>query len=226
MGNENIVDVNYEDSESKYHTLDDVVKETGLSEDKISFYCVKLNDFLNIQSLGMYQIFSSTDIDNLNRIKNLEINKGLNIAQIKQHLIDNKQEILLKKEDEKIDVSFLDFFAKILDVQDKKIDQMISINKQLIDTINENNKSNAILLSNSNEIQEQIKDMVADSIDKGLSEIDNKLDKFIDDVKEELKPKDRDIELMDKLHKILEDKQNKQNEVTEKKSWFARLFNM
>ena len=178
MSSENIIDVEFE--ADKYYTLDDVVKITGLSEAKITFYCSKLKEFLNIQSIGMYQIFSATDIDNLNRIKDLELQRGMTLAEIKKHLKSGGQEVLSKKEEDKIDVSFLEFFARILEAQDSKIDQMISVNKQLIEVINHNNSSNLKLLENSNSMQEDIKNTVAQTVE-------DKMNNFMNEVKEEIK---------------------------------------
>lgn len=189
MSNEHVVDVEFEDD--KYYTLEDVAKITNLTEAKISFYCTKLNNFLNIQSIGMYQIFSATDIDNLNKIKDLEIQKNMSISEIEKYLKANKQEVLLKKEDNKIDMSFLDFFAKILEIQNKKIDQMVDINQQLIEVLNKNKQSNSKLLENSNKIQEDMKNTIAKTIDAKMnnidSELNSKMEQFVGDIKQEIK---------------------------------------
>lgn len=189
MSNEHVVDVEFEDD--KYYTLEDVARITNLTEAKISFYCTKLNNFLNIQSIGMYQIFSATDIDNLNKIKKLESQKGMSISEIEKYLKANKQEVLLKREDNKIDMSFLDFFAKILEIQNKKIDQMVDINQQLIEALNKNNQSNSKLLETSDKIQEDLKNTITKTIDDKMNNIDSelssKMDELVNNVKEEIR---------------------------------------
>lgn len=173
----NIIDVDFE--ENQYYTLEDVVNITGLSEAKISFYCSKLKDFLNIQSIGMYQVFSSIDIQNLSKIKRLENEEGLNIGQIKDRLRKGSQEILLKKDNDKIDVSFFQVLEKILKAQDEKIDQMINVNKQLIEVLNNNNQSNIKLLESSTKIQENIEETISKTIDSKMEYIVSNLSKEI-----------------------------------------------
>lgn len=177
MEDKNIIDVDFE--ENQYYTLEDVVNITGLSEAKISFYCSKLKDFLNIQSIGMYQVFSSIDIQNLSKIKRLENEEGLNIGQIKDRLRKGSQEILLKKDNDKIDISFFQVLEKILKAQDDKIDQVININKQLIEALNNNNQSNLKLLENSTKIQENIEQTIAKTIDCKMEYIVSSLSKEI-----------------------------------------------
>lgn len=177
MEDKNIIDVDFE--ENQYYTLEDVVNITGLSEAKISFYCSKLKDFLNIQSIGMYQVFSSIDIQNLSKIKRLENEEGLNIGQIKDRLRKGSQEILLKKDNDKIDVSFFQVLEKILKAQDEKIDQMISVNKQLIEVLNNNNQSNIKLLEDSTKIQENIEQTISKAIDSKMEYIVSNLSKEI-----------------------------------------------
>lgn len=199
--NKNVIDVEFE--ENQYYTLEDVVNITKLSEAKISFYCSKLKDFLNIQSIGMYQVFTSIDIENLNKIKRLENDEGLNIGQIKERLRKGSQEILLKKDNDKIDVSFFQVLEKILRAQDEKIDQMINVNKQLIEALNNNNQSNIKLLENSTKMQENLEDKITKAID-------SKMDNIINNLSREIKSSYVTKEEIEKFNK--------------KESWLGKLF--
>jgi len=213
MSNINIVDVDFE--ENKYHTLEDVARITNLNEAKISFYCTKLKDFLNIQSIGMYQIFSDVDIDNLNKIKKLEADNNMSIKEIEEYLKKNKQEVLLKKENNQIDVSVLEIFANILKMQNEKIDQIININQQLVEIINKNNLSNQLLIENTSAIKEEIKETINTAIEEKINtldiSLDSKINSITNSIKEEMKPfryiTKEEIESYSK-----------------KKNWFERLF--
>lgn len=195
MSNNHIIDVDFE--ENKYYTLEEVCKKSGLTDGEIMFYYKKLNNFLKIQSIGMYQIFSDADIDNLKKVKNLA-DKGMTIAEIQEYLKKNKQEVLLNKEDKMIDVSFLEFFARILDVQNqkfevqnKKIDEVININKQLVELINTKFADIKLLGSNQHNVNKSVEETVNKALESNLSDfnaiMDEKLNNFNDSIKKEIK---------------------------------------
>lgn len=208
MSNDNIVDVDFE--ENKYYTLEDVARITNLNEAKISFYCAKLKDFLNIQSIGMYQIFSDVDIDNLNKIKKLEVEENMTIREISEYLKNNKQEVLLKKDNEKIDMSALQIFAHILEVQNDKIDKMISINQELIEIIKNNTSSNQLLLDSSRTIEKSVNKSIEEQINSINLNLDSKMESFVNNIKEELKSAYVTKEEIEQFGR--------------KKSWFSKLF--
>lgn len=208
MSNDNIVDVDFE--ENKYYTLEDVARITNLNEAKISFYCAKLKDFLNIQSIGMYQIFSDVDIDNLNKIKKLEVEENMTIREISEYLKNNKQEVLLKKDNEKIDMSALQIFAHILEVQNEKIDRVIKSNQELIETIKNNTSSNQLLLDNSTAMKKDISKNIEEQINSINLNLDSKMESFVNNIKEELKSAYVTKEEIEQFGR--------------KKSWFSKLF--
>lgn len=208
MSNDNIVDVDFE--ENKYYTLEDVARITNLNEAKISFYCAKLKDFLNIQSIGMYQIFSDVDIDNLNKIKKLEVEENMTIREISEYLKNNKQEVLLKKDNEKIDMSALQIFAHILEVQNEKIDRVIKSNQELIETIKNNTSSNQLLLDNSTAMKKDISKNIEEQINSINLNLDSKMESFVNNIKEELKSAYVTKEEIEQFGR--------------KKSWFSKIF--
>jgi len=138
--NDKPIDVHYEDVNKKYYTIDEVSNVLEIDQSKIIFYFEKLNDFLNITSVGMYQLFDNTDIKNLQIIRDLELDKRMTIKDIKEYLSLTKQEILLKKESNNaVDKSILNVFqnfANALMEQNTKIDMMYKNNIHIVKSIN------------------------------------------------------------------------------------------
>lgn len=170
-----------ENENNKYYTIDEVAKILNLDESRIIFYFEKLNEFLNITSIGMYQLFDNTDIKNLKKIKDLEENQNMNIKEIRSFLKNNKQEVLLQRKEEKsIDVSVLkifETFAKAMIIQNNKIDILLDNNSLIIDNLN-----------NSLTTQEQVKESMS-SIEHKLQEQQQnniKLNKQLEEMKKEL----------------------------------------
>lgn len=190
MSNNHIIDVDFE--ENKYYTLEEVSKITELTDGEILFYYKKLNNFLKIQSIGMYQIFSATDIDNLKKVKSLS-DKGMSISEIEKYLKNNQQEVLMNKENEMIDVSFLQFFASILEVQNNKIEQVININTKLVELINEKFSNTPLLEQDPKVIQENIENTINKAIDNKFNNFDNILNEKLDDIDDIIDEKLNDI---------------------------------
>ena len=134
---ERVFDVNYTEvnnsSSKKYSTIEEVSILLSVEAPTIIFWCNKFNDLLNIQSIGMYQIFSENDIKNLKSIKKLNIDDNMNISEIKTYLNQNKGVIITKKEIEVPEVSLLTVIAKILTAQNDKIESVLKMNQQLIE---------------------------------------------------------------------------------------------
>lgn len=217
MSNEHIIDVEFE--EDKFYTLGDVSAITKLSEAKIAFFCNKLNEFLKIQSIGMYQIFSSSDIDNLVRIKELE-DKGMNLSEIKEYLRSNKQEILIEKEENKINISALEVFSKIFEMQNKKIDEVFSLCKQVLEVVNKNSVDSSNLLSEKSEsIQEKIETAIAESLDEKFNGFDNILKTEITNLGNELQKEIKETLNIKYVSRDEFDKKKKKN------GFFSRFIN-
>lgn len=179
---DNIIDVKIE---NKFYTIEEVAEITGIDAFKISFYSEKLGDILKINKVGMYQVFDDTDISNINRIKSLE-EEGRSISQIRDYLINSKNEVLLERKVEPTEKDFLDFFVEIIHRQNLKIDEVIKANndmveifKKLIDT--------QVLLPNSNE--EMLKE-VRVTIDSKLENLKNEINQSL---KENIEEQNREM---------------------------------
>jgi len=153
---EHIFDVNYTESDKKYSTIEEVSIILSIEAPTIIFWCNKFNDLLNIQSIGMYQIFNENDIKNLKTIKKLNIDENMNIGEIKTYLNQNKGVIITKKEIEVPEVSLLTVLAKILTSQNDKIENLLEANNQLM-------KNQEIF---TNKILESQKEMCIDIVKK------------------------------------------------------------
>ena len=133
---ERVFDVNYTEvnnsSNKKYSTIEEVSSLLSVEAPTIVFWCNKFNYMLNIQSIGMYQIFSENDIKNLKTIKKLNIDDNMNISEIKLYLNQNKGVIITKKEIEVPEVSLLTVIAKILTSQNDKIESLLEANNQMM----------------------------------------------------------------------------------------------
>lgn len=203
----NYIDVEFE-SNDKFYTITDVSKITELEESEIIFYYNKFNDFLKIQAVGMYQIFSDEDIKNLMKLKDLR-NKNMSVSDIKKYLKENKNEILLEKPNDKtIDVSFLHFIAKIFEVQNDKIEKVLDVNTELLNVLN--NKLNNNLIADPNNLEE-VKKEIDKKFDERFDNVDklleSKLESFTNDVKQEIKfayAKKEEIEKMTKKRSFLD----------------------
>lgn len=189
-----IIDVNIE---NKLYTIEEVAEITGIDAVKISFYSEKLGDLLKINKVGMYQVFDNTDVSNINRIKSLE-EEGRSLSQIREYLINSKNEILLERRVEHTEKDFLDFFVEIIHRQNLKIDEVIKANndmveifKKLIDT--------QVLLPTSNE---EILKEVGVTIDSKLENLKNEINQSLkENIEEQNKEMMEDIKYVkERLH--------------------------
>ena len=163
---EHIFDVNYTESDKKYSTIEEVSIILSVEAPTIIFWCNKFNDLLNIQSIGMYQIFNENDIKNLKTIKKFNIDDNMNISEIKTYLNQNKGIIITKKEIEVPEVSLLTVLAKILTSQNDKIENLLEANNQLMknqeifaNKILESQKEICIEIENKANNSEEIKNL-------------------------------------------------------------------
>jgi DNA-binding transcriptional MerR regulator len=153
--NDKSIDVHFEDINKKYYTIDEVANILNIEQSTIAYYFEKLNDFLNITSVGMYQLFDNTDIENLKKIKDLEQVNNMSMNEIRKFLTQNKQEVLLRKEsNNKVDQSVLNIFqtfANAMIEQNNKIEKMYNTNVQLTETIN-------IISNNQKDIKQELQE--------------------------------------------------------------------
>ncbi|WP_252241644.1 MerR family transcriptional regulator [Clostridium sp. ZBS18] len=187
-----------ENESNKYYTIDEVANILNLDESRIIFYFEKLNEFLNITSIGMYQLFDNTDIKNLKKIKDLDENQNMNIKEIRSFLKNNKQEVLLQRKEEKsIDVSVLkifETFAKAMISQNNKIDILLDNNSLIINNLN-----------NSLTTQKQVKESMS-SIENKLQQQQQSNIKLTEQLEEMKKELALTKKLNDKLEKNIETK--------------------
>jgi DNA-binding transcriptional MerR regulator len=173
------IDVSYKDINKKYYTIDEVSNILEIDQSKIIFYFEKLNDYLNITSVGMYQLFDDQDIQNLKRIRDLESKNNLTVREIRDFLQNNKQEIILEKEsNNKLDQSVLNIFqqfAKAIMEQNLKIDEMQKTNIKLVNVISELSKTQDMMQQELQEQKELNQKQLAE-YDKNNKELNNQLD--------------------------------------------------
>lgn len=156
MDDKEAIEVFYEELEDKkYYTIEEVSKIVKVDEAKIEYYYNKLNSFLDITSVGMFQVYTKEDIDNLKRIKTLDVDKNMSMDEIKKYLKTHTQEIIVKQEN-KIDVSFLDFLANVLTQQNNKIDTVASQNEKLVELIEKVVISQDSLIENQKFLNEKL----------------------------------------------------------------------
>lgn len=199
-----IIDTYYKDENKQYYTLYEVSEILQLEQSRIIYYYKKLNDFLNITSIGMYQVFEQNDIDNIQVIKELNIDKNMSISDIKQYLETHKQEVLFHKDKQEIDItnkSFANFLIKVLNNQNQKIDVLIEHGTKTLEAIDKMNKN-----------QEELKNEVTSLTDE------------ISSIKNEMKTNNEILEKENVLRqRQLERKQ--EFEKSQPKSLISKLFN-
>lgn len=246
---DNPIDVSYKDINKKYYTIDEVSNILQVDQSKIVFYFEKLNDFLNIASVGMYQLFDDKDIENLKIIHKLEEEKHMSLKEIRIYLNSNKQEIIIKKEpNNKIDQSVLNIFqtfANALMDQNSKIDTLYNTNIQLVESM-KNLSEHQVKIENElieqrNLNQEQSKEHIENiaklstqlnEVKEELAitkEINEKIEKHGQQIQENFdemnnKSKERDIKIVEDLYKKLEDRRKESEEHIKPKSFIEKVL--
>jgi DNA-binding transcriptional MerR regulator len=242
--NDNPIDVSYKDVNKKYYTIDEVSNILKIDQSKIVFYFEKLNDFLNITSVGMYQLFDDKDIQNLEIVKNLDKEKHMTMKEIREYLENNKPEVMLKKEsNNKVDQSVLNIFqtfANALMEQNAKIDIMYKNNLQLVkyqqkmekelqEQKNMNQKyykeykeDNEKLVQELNTIQKEV--AITKEIDKKIELYEQQIDEKFEEMNNKIIERDAKI-VEDLSKKLLERKKEAEEKSQEQpKSFIERLF--
>lgn len=248
--NDNPIDVSYKDVNKKYYTIDEVSNILKIDQSKIVFYFEKLNDFLNITSVGMYQLFDDNDIQNLEIVKNLDKEKRMNMKEIREYLDKNKPEVLLKKEsNNKLDQSVLNIFqtfASALMEQNTKIDIMHKNNLHLVESINniakyqqkiekelqeqkeinqkyqlEHNEDNKNIVQELNTIKREV--AITKDIDKKIELYEQQIQEKFEDMNNKLI--ERDVKIVEDLSKKLEQRKKESEEQSQNQGFFSKLFN-
>jgi DNA-binding transcriptional MerR regulator len=198
------IEVFYKEENRKYYTIDDVSNILELEQSRIIFYFEKLNDFLNITSIGMYQVFEQEDIDNLRKIKELNMYLGMDTNEIRKYLNSHKQEVLFHKEKQEIDISnqsFADFLIRVLNSQNQMLNQQ--------------NEKIEKLIEHGNKTLEIINTMHNNQID---------LSNEIKEIKEEMSITQELNSKMDSLKQSMEQRKKEYEEQNQHQGLFSRLF--
>ena len=201
-----IIDTYYKDENKQYYTLYEVSDILKLEQSRIIYYYKKLNNFLNITSIGMYQVFEQKDIDNIQVIKELNIDKDMSILDIRQYLEVHKQEVLFHKDKQEIDItnqSFANFLIKVLNNQNQKIDILIEHGNKTLNAIDKMNKN-----------QEKLENKVTSLTDE------------ISGIKNEMKVSNEILEKENILKQRNLERKKESEEQQEHKSFISKLLHL
>lgn len=190
------IDVNYEELD-KIYTIDEVAKAINVDQSRISFYYEKLNDFLKIQSVGAFQLFNETDIDNLRRIKHLDEDLDMNMTEIRKYLNINKQDILIERKVE--NTISVDNFGTLLG--------------NLFSTINTQNHQINTIVNVISELNDNVKKM---------SDQQNNMQSQLDAINSEMAATKELSDISDKYRLLLQERNVTSQE---QKNIFKRLLN-
>lgn len=231
MDNKNFYDADYEEvSNGKtknirgkvlYYSTSQVATMLEESDSKIRYYTKYFEDILNIETSNIQKQYTEKDIDKLKFIIDLK-NEGMTLKQIKQYCEEvdfNNGEIVIK-ESNPLGIQAL--AQALMEEQTKQIEIMKDdILQELKSFMQEQSINNEVAL-------DKIKEEICITVDEFNQSLDFKLEKhekYIQNVVDqiELNQKNRDNEMIDRLHKSLENKQKNQIE-TKKKGWFFKIF--
>ena len=216
---DNIIDVNIE---NKFYTIEEVAEITGIDAFKISFYSEKLGDILKINKVGMYQVFDNIDVSNINRIKSLE-EEGKSISQIRDYLINSKNEVLLERKVEPTEKDFLDFFVEIIHRQNLKIDEVIKANNDMVEVFKKLIDTQVLLPASNEEILKEVGATIDSKLENLKNEINQSLKENIEEQNKEMKDDLKYVK--ERLHFAYvtekEIEENKKQPFNRLKKWFT-----
>lgn len=216
---DNIIDVNIE---NKLYTIEEVAEITGIDAFKISFYSEKLGDILKINKVGMYQVFDNIDVSNINRIKSLE-EEGKSISQIRDYLINSKNEVLLERKVEPTEKDFLDFFVEIIHRQNLKIDEVIKANNDMVEVFKKLIDTQVLLPASNEEILKEVGATIDSKLENLKNEINQSLKENIEEQNKEMKDDLKYVK--ERLHFAYvtekEIEENKKQPFNRLKKWFT-----
>jgi len=233
---DNIVDVDYNvTSDNKsYYDLEEATKILGVEEHNIVYWCNKFNDILKIKSVGQHHIFDTYDIKNLKIIKEYNLTKGMSIREIREQL-SKSQEIILKTEIDTVEVSMINVFAKIMNMQNQKIDELANTQSKLLKLVEDLSNSQIesrqsfenILKEVSVDIEKQQETIINKITEQLSNESDDTRNKVL---QSEHERKDRDTELITMLRKSQKDQQKiielQEHQISQNnKGFLKKLFN-
>lgn len=173
-------------------------------------------DLLELKRDNGRRKYTKKDIDNLRFIKEL-LNKKYSYEQIRELISKrgfNFGEYNAGLIDQNDPLGFEALAIKITQKQDEKLEIM---QNSIIDNMNE-------FMIAFAEAQNQRLNLALDEFNQSLDFKLEKHEKYIESVIDEMEmnQKSRDNEMIDKLHRNLEERQKNQNE--QKKRWFSKIF--
>lgn len=218
MENSNYTDVSYSELKNDiYYTAVQVAEFLNIPVTTIRGWTRDDNfgDLLEIQKENGRRRYTKKDIENLKFIKEL-VDKKYSYTQIREIIskkgfgFGNFDGALIDQNDP---LGFEALAIRITQQQDEKLDLM---RKNLMEDLKEFIEVYAEV---QNEKLNVALDEFNESLDFKLEKHESNLKSMLDEM--ELNQKSRDTELIDKLHKNLEDKQK---ELEKNKSWFSKIF--
>ena len=189
------IDVDYTElkqENKKYFTIDEVAKILKVDDSDIIFWFNKFKDILNIPTVGMFQVFEKNDITNLQKIKELLVDKNMSIDDVRKHFKENTTSLIIRERSQE-ELNVFNYFNKIMSSQHKQMQEIIDTNNQILET---NQKLIKLLVHSyselsskqdlSIELQSQIKDVLHETKDdikissentkESFDKLNNKLD--------------------------------------------------
>ncbi|MFC0903831.1 MerR family transcriptional regulator [Clostridium sp. MT-14] len=160
-----------------YYSLEDIANILNIDKPTVVFWCKKFSDLLKIQSIGEYQLFDDIDVQNLKKIRRLNIDKDLSIEDTRKYLNEHEDSLVVRK-NILPEQSILPILVQILKSQDKKINTMSDALEKINTKLDNMNIQNQSIIENQKKITEgkeeenlnieEIK-KIAESLDKKIN---------------------------------------------------------
>lgn len=248
---DNIVDVNYthipnEQSNKNYYTINQISKELQVSETDILFWINKLNDILQINSTGMFQLFTKTDFENIKKIKQLILIENKTIEEVKEYFNQDNNLIVIKQKSQS-ELEIVTIFNSLFQLQNKELAEIKDSNKQILEynqkitkiliqfitqyttnNINQEIISNKIdeLIKNQAKLKKEITLTVEGIMDEKLNESHKKYECKVNEL--EKRQTEKFAKLSSDYRKILDEKAEREKEEKNNhgfwniKNWFKK----
>lgn len=217
-----IIDVDFtetnDSTSGRYHDLEYAVKLLGVDQEQIIFWCNKFKDVLKIEFIGQYLIFDNDDLNNLKKIKKLNIDENMDVKTTKKYLNTNPN-IIVHRKQAITETSLMSILTKIVNQQNKKINTITSSHNKIV-------KSNKQIIENQQKFIDMFTQLCEDQLEnkeilnkiqehqlkkEEIENLDTKLNTNIDSIKSEIA---LDSENKAKQAKEIIEKIDKFNELT------------
>lgn len=232
--NKKIIDANYTEENGKvhsntkplYYTTKDVAEILSESEPTIRYWTTYFDKILKIETVGRNRKFTEKNIQDLLYIQTLRREKNLSMEQVLEVFSQGENNILENVSTQ--DPLILQALASAL-TQEMSIhlnNQLQDIKTQIIEEVN----NQIVKQSNGfNEMNDELRQHIAITIDEKLSEVNQTISKVNENIETNInKTKEHDVELVNKLTQKLEEHKNIYKEQLEqnsnKKGFFSKLW--